>query len=225
MKIAFEFNDGESAQQIVSAILGLFGAAASVPGNVNVITAGISPQDNPANGADDVEDAPGTPTTATHDSTGLAYDARIHSTPPALTDKKVWRKKRGAPKTLIAQVEAELRATKPAPAPSAPAPAPAVNTLPIPGAGVTPLPGLPTLAPAQPSDYEKLVQFLAGHMHSPSNPTGRLTEEYISNCFKQWGIVDAAGNGSLQALQNDTPERIATVRGTFAQALGLPANS
>jgi hypothetical protein len=44
------------------------------------------------------------------DKNGLPWDNRIHSTPQAMTDKGVWRKKRGVATALVTQVEAELRA-------------------------------------------------------------------------------------------------------------------
>lgn len=232
MKLTFEFNDGETAAQIVSAIIGLFGQTAHAgAASIAAVTtaAQIAPQDNPSSGQEPEEPA-GTPTTATHDTTGLAYDARIHSTPAAMTDKGVWRKKRGAPATLIAQVEAELRATKPAPAAAPPAqqlPIPGANAaaLPLPGAaaGALPLPGAAALQPPVQTAYTGLVDFLAKQMQSAANPTGRLTETYVTDCLKHWGIVDANGNGSLQALQNAPDDRIQTVRATFAQALGIPA--
>jgi hypothetical protein len=46
------------------------------------------------------------------DKNGLPWDNRIHSTPQAMTDKGVWRKKRGVATALVTQVEAELRAMK-----------------------------------------------------------------------------------------------------------------
>lgn len=52
--------------------------------------------------------APSNP--ANVDKNGLPWDARIHSETPTLTDKGVWRKKRGATPQLVASVEAELRA-------------------------------------------------------------------------------------------------------------------
>ena len=57
----------------------------------------------------DADETGDTPTTATHDNTGLPHDARIHSTPAVITTKGVWRAKRGVDKQLVAQVEAELR--------------------------------------------------------------------------------------------------------------------
>lgn len=208
MEVSFKFTNGETGGEIVAAILNLFGnSGVSAPQQ-------IAPQDAPDAGKD--EEPAGTPTSATHDTTGLAYDERIHSKPPAMTDKGVWRKKRGVADTLVASVTAELRATKPAPSMPLPGAAPAAGALPLPGAGSLPLP--PVVTP-----FTELVDFLAKQMQSAANPTGRLTEAYVTDCLKLWGIVDAAGNGSLQALQTAPPERIATVRATFAQALGIAA--
>jgi hypothetical protein len=44
------------------------------------------------------------------DKDGLPWDERIHSSNKALTDKGVWRKRRGVPTATITAVEAELRA-------------------------------------------------------------------------------------------------------------------
>jgi len=49
------------------------------------------------------------------DKTGLPHDKRIHSDPPKMTDKGVWRKRRGLNQLIEHQVVAELRATYPEP--------------------------------------------------------------------------------------------------------------
>lgn len=59
------------------------------------------------------------------DSTGLPWDARIHSTPPSLTKKGPWRAKKNLNQLTAHAVEAELRAALAAPAAGTAAPAPA----------------------------------------------------------------------------------------------------
>ena len=139
----------------------------------------------PAAEADETGD---TPTTATHDSTGLPHDARIHSTPAALTSKGVWRAKRGVDKQLVATVEAELRgapaATEQPPAVAAPAvAAPAVGVNEARTATTPGLPTMPALAmptpPAQNVAYAELCKVLSENQCTPANPQGRLTDEWI----------------------------------------------
>ena len=126
----------------------------------------------------DADETGDTPTTATHDSTGLPHDARIHSTPAVITTKGVWRAKRGVDKQLVAQVEAELRgADTPAEQPDTP---PAAPTAPAP---VTPgLPAMPApVAPIAPvaTAYAELCKVLSENQCTPANPQGRLTDEWI----------------------------------------------
>ena len=146
----------------------------------------------------DADETGDTPTTATHDSTGLPHDARIHSTPAALTSKGVWRAKRGVDKQLVATVEAELRgapaATEQPPAVAAPAvaaPAVAAPAVAAPAVGVNEArtattPGLPTMPalamptpPAQNVAYAELCKVLSENQCTPANPQGRLTDEWI----------------------------------------------
>lgn len=207
MKISFEFNDGETATQIVSAIVGLFGASAG-----NVVTAG------PATlGQDDNDDAGGTAAPAgTLDSTGIPHDARIHSEPGVITTKGVWRKKRGVADTLVASVTAELKARAGSvaqpPVATTPPPLSAPGTL-------TPPPAAAPLAPPPlvEDNYTKFVKFLSAHMA----PAGRLTSDYVNNYLAQIGYKDAQGNGSIQVVQTATPEAVAQLAATFAQALGV----
>ena len=136
----------------------------------------------------DADETGDTPTTATHDSTGLPHDARIHSTPAALTSKGVWRAKRGVDKQLVATVEAELRgapaATEQPPAVAAPAvAAPAVGVNEARTATTPGLPTMPALAmptpPAQNVAYAELCKVLSENQCTPANPQGRLTDEWI----------------------------------------------
>lgn len=79
-----------------------------------------APSDAVAGSPSNVQTAP-TPTTITSgntssvefDSTGLAWDERIHSGNKTKTDKGEWRAKKGTDKSLIKAVELELRAKYP----------------------------------------------------------------------------------------------------------------
>lgn len=91
-------------------ILAALGASTAIVPTVHVTAPGTS-----ATTADEDEDdaSAGIPADATGvDSTGLPWDDRIHSTPAAMTEKGVWRAKRGVGKNkaFVEQVEAELRA-------------------------------------------------------------------------------------------------------------------
>lgn len=61
------------------------------------------------------------------DSTGLAWDERIHSGNKTKTDKGEWRTKKGTDKSSIKVIELELRAKYPAPQTGRPADAPAMT--------------------------------------------------------------------------------------------------
>ena len=124
----------------------------------------------------DADETGDTPTTATHDNTGLPHDARIHSTPAALTSKGVWRAKRSVDKQLVATVEAELRGagatTEQPTTPTAAAPAPVAPGLPAMPAPVAPIAPVATA-------YTELCKVLSENQCTAANPQGRLTDEWI----------------------------------------------
>ena len=62
-------------------------------------------------------------TTAQVDSSGLPWDARIHSESRATVADGSWRKKRNLDPAVLSAVETQLRTVIAAPAPAAPAPA------------------------------------------------------------------------------------------------------
>jgi hypothetical protein len=210
MEIAFKFNSGETPQQIVAAITGFFGVVNQGSHVAPVVSPGTPtlPTTPPAQ-----EEEPGVAANpSTIDATGIPYDARIHSDPPQMTTKNIWRKKRGVADTLVASVTAELKAKVGSVAqPPAPAAPPAL-------APVMPPASAPLAPPplAQ-DDYTKFVTFLSSHMA----PTGRLTPEYVNNYLAQCGYKDAQGNGSLQVAQTAPPEHIKQLATAFAQALGV----
>lgn len=104
-------------------------------------------------------------------------------------------------------------------------PAIAANTLPtLPGGPVMPsLPGMAAAAAAPTPEqlaYQNLVVFVAQHVQSAQNPQGRITETWVGDVIKAYGIVDAAGHGSLALLQH-RPDVVQTVHQYIAQALGV----
>jgi hypothetical protein len=131
---------------------------------------------------------------ATLDSTGLPWDARIHSGNKTLNQDKTWKKRKGVPENIVDAVTAELRATA-APTPAAPVadtapviPAPPVTVaIPTPAVQIP----LPNAAPVV-TDYTKLCDFLAKN-------TG---EGYSLN--DTWvGAFFAANDTTLPALASD----------------------
>ncbi|RUW55631.1 hypothetical protein EOA32_01020 [Mesorhizobium sp. M1A.F.Ca.ET.072.01.1.1] len=111
--------------------------------------------DNSAPGTDDEtgdDNGPVNPNAPNVDKNGLPWDERIHSGNKEMTDKGVWRKRRGVSAETVTAVEAELRAkmavagNAAAPAPAAPQPVP----MPQPVAPVMqmPAPAAPTASTA-----------------------------------------------------------------------------
>lgn len=231
MEVSFKFPLGTAPAAIIAAISAHYGnAAASVATVIDTPHMGASastPQ------ADPDADVPN-PTPPTVDSEGLPHDLRIHSESKAVTDKGVWRKRRGVDAITIANVTAELRgnmanhpgasqalaqasqplATPPAAAPAAPA-MPALS-----------MPTLTPPAPAAKTAYQSFVEFLVPHMHSAANPTGRITEEWVGQCIKHFGVFDPVdGLGKVAMLQGVGDDKIAAIRAGIAQSLGLPQGS
>lgn len=222
MEISFKFNDGETAQQIVSAIVGLFGASA---GGVAISTPAITlqPSDN-----DDAEGPGGTPADPTKlDAEGIPHDGRIHSKVPQLTDKGVWRKRRAVAATTVAAVTAELKARVGSVAqPPAAAPLAVPGALTPPGATLTAPPAAAPLAPlaplqAQVGPYEKFVKFIADN--TVPAPGGRFTPDYIAQSLAHYGYKDANGVGSLMVVQHAPEANIVQLAQSFAQAIGAPS--
>lgn len=147
------------------------------------------------------------------DGAGIPWDERIHSKPASMTDKGVWKKRRGADPAMIAKVTAELLATVGAGAPAADATPPPAALPPLPGTA----PGLPGLPPAAPLNtlYTELVKFVADNTQSPTNPAGRITASWLAEVLTYFGIAE----GSLQNLAHATPEVQAAVDAHLRSAL------
>lgn len=153
---------------------------------------------------------------STIDKNGVPHDPRIHSAKPTMTDKGVWRKRKGVDDITFNSVSNELRARV-----GGAAPAPVASPAP---AGMSPLPTLAPLgtpAPAAPpvrGAYETFVDFCAQNTNSADNPTGRLTPEWIEQSLAGLGIP-----GGIVGAKDVEPARIKAIHAQFAQALGLPA--
>lgn len=170
----------------------------------------IAPIDNPAFGGE-LPETGDKASDAKTDISGLPWDARIHSTPPTLTAKNIWRARRGVEDDIVAKVTAELRGL-PAPAPVAPvapvAPAPlALSTI-----GAAPAPAAVVLTP-----YQDLLQFLGEHTHSATNPTGRLTAEWIRDALKAMNVQE----GDVTALAVAPAKEVMGIKKQIAKVLGV----
>lgn len=127
------------------------------PGDIAAVLAALNgstamnstaPAAAPAGDDEDDNAPPATVAPGEKDSTGLPYDARIHSKNATKTKEGAWRKVKGVDAALVTAVEAELRAAgtpAPAAAPVTPPNAPAAPTPPAP----SPVPdgGTPAVAP------------------------------------------------------------------------------
>lgn len=165
------------------------------------------------------------------DAAGIPHDSRIHSVPAKLTDKGVWRAKRGLTPALKLQVEAELRATlgaapadtnPPQPGnamlngnaltstPGANPPQPGATNPPMPGGNMPPMPGAAQIDPA----YAALLAFIGQNTQSSTNPNGALNDQYVSDILKHYGVSD----GSLQTLAHRL-DLVPTIHGWLASVV------
>lgn len=143
------------------------------------------------------------------DSAGLPWDQRIHSSSKEKNADGSWRARRNVDATTRAKVEAELKAT-------IAAPVNIINTAPpIPAPPA--LPPLPVAPPANPV-FTNFVGFLAQHTRSETNPTGRLTDEWVKQCLAANGVA----GGELQNLAAN-PALIPQIEAGIKAALGLVA--
>lgn len=164
-----------------------------------------------ADDADDTGGGVGPVATDGLDKNGLPWDERIHSSSKNTNADGTWRYRKGVSPTIRAKVEAELKGAVAAPA------NPTGNisvSLPSPPALVTPQLPLPVAPLTTP--YSELVDFLAQHTNSASNPTGRLTADWIKQALGAYGVP----SGDLQNLAHNE-ELTKTVHGLIKQALGL----
>lgn len=241
-KFHVQFDPATDSQAlIVAAIAGIFAAngpaAAVVTHAAAPAPATLHPLDNPAVGADAAGegDAPATAAnadgTVRFDKDGLPWDGRIHSDPPTMTKKNVWRAKRGLDDAVFAAVAAELRARFPGaqhqPAAVAPAPAaaqqlpvnvaaPGVNpgTLPTSAAALASLPGLPGLTPP-PAPVNTAYQEFTLLISSNMAPNGKLTEDYVKAGLANYGVP----GGDIKQMATMEESKVKAIHAAFAQVI------
>lgn len=181
----------EEVNEAIDHIRRIFGVSAA-PG-VSPVAAAAAQNTTPA--------APAVAGTVELDIHGLPWDERIHSGSRKKNNDGSWAKRKNTPDATIAAVTAELRAAMAAGGATGAAPAlPAA-----PGAAV--VPGLPTLPqggpvlPALPqteSLYQKFVAFIGSQLHSPQNPTGRLTSDWVDQVIAGAGVPGGLANLSAR---------------------------
>lgn len=116
------------------------------------------------------------------DKVGLPWDARIHAKTKTMNADGTWRRFRGVQEALVAEVEAQLRASLSATVPAPPA-APLQAALPLPPAP----PGPPAAAAAvlPLGTFADLLAGLAPHMS-----TGKVTNLTIATILGEFGLAN-----------------------------------
>lgn len=143
------------------------------------------------------------------DINGLPWDKRIHSSSKGKNQDGTWRYLKGGDKTLRAKVEADLKSTigaSPATVTVAP-----VATIPLPG-----MIPLPLAAPPANPQFTAFVAFIAQNTKSDTNPTGRLTDEWVKATL----LANGVAGGELQNLAANTA-LIGPIEAGIKAALGL----
>ena len=160
------------------------------------------------------------------DKEGVPWDERIHSGTKSVTAKGTWTRRRNVDDITFAKISAELKASvagNAAPATNIPAPPsspnvpsnnlpppPGVNPLPLPGANLPPPPGAAVVDPA----YAALVKLIADNTQSATNPTGRLTDTWVTQVLAAYNVPE----GNLQNLAH-MPAQVPAIHQYIAQAL------
>lgn len=178
-----------------------------------------APPSAPVAAAPSAPAAPPSPAgAAVLDAHGLPWDARIHAKTKTMNADGTWRRFRGVQDALVAEVEAQLRAsmaaTVPPPPPAAPpaaAPAPAQAALPLPAAPVAPPapPAVPPAPPAAPAplplgNFAELMAGLAPHMTS-----GKITNLTLTTVLGEFGLAN------LYQLATAKPEVVTAIGEKF----------
>lgn len=143
------------------------------------------------------------------DAHGLPWDARIHAKTKTMNADGTWRRFRGVQDALVAEVEAQLRASMAATVPAAAALPPAAPPLPPapPAAPPTlpPAPPAPPVAAALPlSNFAELMAGLAPHMTS-----GKITNLTLASILGEFKLAN------LYQLATVSPEVVAAVGEKF----------
>lgn len=192
MQITFD-TDKDTIDKVLAVTHAAFGVTQERPIVQAVLSAGgpvsLSAEDNPATGID----------TTQKDKDGLPWDARVHSTPPTMTESGYWRAKRGRKDEDYATVKAEYSPAAPAAAPPAPSmpPAPA-----------------PVPAPAAKTAYQKLADFFASAV---ANGTGGATADWLKSSLEGMGVAD----GNIVNLQGEPEDKLEQIHASFKTALGV----
>lgn len=208
-------------------------APAIAPAIPTLAPAMPQPVPMPLNGGGDDEDGPVDTSAPDMDGSGLRWDERIHSSNHARNADGTWRKRRGVDAGLVAQVEAELRATPaamamPIPQPMAmPVAMPMQPTMPVPVAGPAPVPmpvvqhtpaPMPVAAPApepvaQPVaapaadgalDFAGFMQHITGQMAKPDvNGAPLIHADYLGGIATEIATAFGQPVGSIVDIQNN----------------------
>lgn len=172
--------------------------------------------DEAAAGGATPQDGAGVPQIAQIDAAGLPWDARIHSTPATITKTSgKWRAKKNVDAALVAQVEAELRATTQQLAQDAATTAALTQqvaaAMQMPAPGQQPAMQMPAMqmpaAPVVPNHYQDLIALLGPRMNTPQNPAGNLDDAWVSQCLGMLQ-VDPPVLQSVAALPADRQQYI-----------------
>jgi len=127
------------------------------------------------------------------DSKGTPWNKEIHADPATLTEKGVWRARRGVDKDFAAAQAEQLRRMAAASGTGAATAAPVAPPAAAPAA--------PPAAPAAPpSMFAKFMSQITPFMIGSGQPTAVLSDADLTDIAKTLGLVDAQGNGQVSLL-------------------------
>lgn len=137
----------------------------------------------------------------TRDKDGLPWDVRVHSTPATMTEKGVWRAKRGRQETDYNAVKAEyqggVQQTQQTTQMSAP--------------GGMQKPPAMSAPPVQKTAYQKLFDYLA-----EMGKQGRAPADWVQESLSGYNVED----GNILNLQNADPKFVEQLHDEFVKVLG-----
>lgn len=149
------------------------------------------------------------------DSSGLPWNEQIHSSAKSKKNDGTWTKRKGCDDATYARVSTELRAAMAAggapanvQAPQLPSATPTLPNLPQSG------PVVPALPSTAPSIYQNFVAYIATQLNSPTNPTGRLTSDWVDQVIAGHGVP-----GGIANLAN-REDLVPTIEGYIKSQLG-----
>lgn len=137
----------------------------------------------------------------TRDKDGLPWDVRVHSTPATMTEKGVWRAKRGRQETDYNAVKAEYQGGQQQVQQTAQMSAPGGMQKP------------PTMSapPVQKTAYQKLFDYLA-----EMGKQGRAPADWVKESLAGYNVED----GNILNLQNADPKFVEQLHDEFVKVLG-----